>query len=88
MPQLRKLSKELVDYAPPALTSHYLCRRTTNEDETPDAQPWWTSKPQDPRVTEDVMNDKALVRVRTHAEDLANLTTPKVGCAAQLVRTY
>ena len=61
-----------MDYAPPALTSRYLRHHTTN---IPEQRPWWAQD--DDRESGDV-DQKALVRVRTHAEDLAALTTPKV----------
>ncbi|EKM54629.1 uncharacterized protein PHACADRAFT_29830 [Phanerochaete carnosa HHB-10118-sp] len=73
----RKLHKELADYAPPALTSHYLDARPskTAHDET---DPWWSSVASDHLSA--AINTKALVHVRNHAEDLVQLTTPKVPC--------
>ena len=73
MVQLRRLQRELKDYAPPALTSHYLRNSHHNTDEE---RPWWTRAAEDEVDAES--EQKALVRVKTHAEDLAGLTTPKV----------
>ncbi|KAI0084879.1 AFG1-like ATPase-domain-containing protein [Irpex rosettiformis] len=70
--QLRRLQRELRDYAPPALTSHYLSRL---HDTTAQVQPWWSRTTEDEETTD--LDQKALVRVKTHAEDLAELTTPK-----------
>ncbi|KAI0798473.1 AFG1-like ATPase-domain-containing protein [Irpex lacteus] len=72
--QLRKLQKELKDYAPPALTSHYLSQ-SRDASEGVEDQPWWSRRTEDEATA--VLDQKALVRVKTHAEDLANLTTPQ-----------
>lgn len=74
--QLRKLHRELLDYAPPALTSHYLAARPSTPPSPSDMQPWWSSNTAG--TPADAIDLKALVRVRTHAEDLTDLTTPKV----------
>ncbi|KIP06505.1 hypothetical protein PHLGIDRAFT_24533 [Phlebiopsis gigantea 11061_1 CR5-6] len=70
--ELRQLHKELLDYAPPVLTSHYLAMSTTTVAPSLDSQPWWSTN-----VPGSSADMKALVHVRTHAEDLANLTTPE-----------
>ena len=81
--QLRKLRKELWDYAPPALAARYLDIRTHNGAPTEseaEAEPWWTATSSEESLA-DTMDVKSIVRVRTHAEDLAALTTPKVRCS-------
>lgn len=73
--ELRKLHKELADYAPPALTSHYLDYRLSKTISDDESEPWWSSTAPEDLVKK--IDTKALVRVRNHAEDLAELTTPK-----------
>ena len=67
--KLRRLQRDLKEYAPPAMTSHYV------EDSAASDSPWWTSDVEETLTESD---QKALVRVKTHAEDIASLTTPKV----------
>jgi peroxisome-assembly ATPase len=62
----------LKDYAPPALTSRYFSSQRRLHD---DKQPWWSR--QKDFESEAELDQKGLVRVKTHAEDLAELTTPK-----------
>lgn len=69
--KLRRLHRELKDYAPPAVTSRY-----TEDLSESSREPWWARKREDDIVVE--ADHKAVVRVKTHAEDLADLTTPKV----------
>ncbi|KAL4246184.1 AFG1 ATPase family protein [Abortiporus biennis] len=70
--QLRRLQKELDGYAPPAFTSRYLSMKEPDER----SGPWWSTS--DEVNHSDVDPDvKALIRVRSHAEELADLTTPK-----------
>ena len=79
--KLRRLQKELDGYAPPALASRYLHHSSPTDRE--DMQPWWK-----PAVTPESTSGSeanaspdqgALVRILTHAEEIAALTTPKVG---------
>ncbi|KAF7789310.1 hypothetical protein EIP86_000254 [Pleurotus ostreatoroseus] len=73
--QLRRLQRDLEDYAPPALTSRYLDRAQPHDTEAHSSPPgWWLHHPADEEVVTEL---KALIRVKTHDEDLANLTTPK-----------
>ncbi|KAF7357706.1 Lactation elevated protein 1 [Mycena venus] len=69
--QLRRLQKELIDYSPAMVAPHLL-----DSPETSSA--WWTGdsllESNSPNV-----NSRALVSLRSHAEELANLNTPKVG---------
>ena len=74
---MRKLQKELKDYAPPALTSRYLEKLSADRAEE-GLGPWWQHNDEQEEVVTEM---KALTRVRTHAEDLAELTTPKVSYA-------
>ena len=69
--QLRRLHRELKDYASPALTTHYMDRFIAS-----DSSPWWVRRPEEETLAN--ADHKALVRVKSHAEDLAELTTPKV----------
>ncbi|KAH9858488.1 AFG1-like ATPase-domain-containing protein [Lenzites betulinus] len=76
--QLRRLHTELEGYAPPAVLARHLnqkhsvsSRSLYPEDE--DLGPWWAA-------TEPVQqsgSSHGLIRVRTHAEEIESLTTPK-----------
>ncbi|KAI0071648.1 hypothetical protein K474DRAFT_1712288 [Panus rudis PR-1116 ss-1] len=71
--KLRRLRRELDQYVPPAFSSHYLMGSTQEATELDAEEPWWTSNV-DKESAEEM---KALVRVKSHAEELAALTTPK-----------
>ncbi|KAH9839231.1 AFG1-like ATPase-domain-containing protein [Rhodofomes roseus] len=73
--QLRRLQRELDGYAPPALALRYL----HNEDSREDRQPWWapTDSPDSVTGADTPAEQGALIRIRTHAEEIAALTTPK-----------
>lgn len=79
--QLRRLQKTLLDYAPPALTW-----RLIDQDLSPDSSrndaPWWLYRKQEASM---VGIDKALVRVKSHADEIEALTTPKVSSSLRLV---
>ena len=45
-----------------------------------ESEPWWSSNTSEDLTA--VIDTKALVRVRNHAEDLAELTPPKVPAVA------
>ncbi|PCH36109.1 hypothetical protein WOLCODRAFT_81546 [Wolfiporia cocos MD-104 SS10] len=74
--QLRRLQKELDGYAPPALSSRYLngSHREATLESGP-SHPWW-SIASDPKPNS-TADEQALVRVRSHAEEIFELTTPK-----------
>lgn len=56
--------------------SHYMNTVTTGANNSnQNNKPWWLRDSQSEDVSVEM---KALVRVKTHAEDLAGLTTPKV----------
>ncbi|KAJ3500907.1 hypothetical protein NLJ89_g9580 [Agrocybe chaxingu] len=68
--KLRRLQRELTEYAPPALTARLL-------EPTPDEsqqEPWWIFSERE-RALDDT--GRALVTVRGHAEELGALDTPK-----------
>ncbi|KAI0930058.1 hypothetical protein AcV5_006860 [Taiwanofungus camphoratus] len=74
--QLRRLQKDLDGYAPPALSSRYL---QSMEDQAvraeAESRPWWASSEESkPQVAVD---HRALIRIQTHSEEIAALTTPK-----------
>ncbi|TFY56993.1 hypothetical protein EVJ58_g7297 [Rhodofomes roseus] len=73
--KLRRLQRELTGYAPPALALRYL----HNEDSREDRQPWWapTDSPDSVTGADTPAEQGALIRIRTHAEEIAALTTPK-----------
>ena len=86
--QLRRISKDLENYAPPALTSryfkstHHMPRTPTTADEDLH-KPWWQA---DNGAAADVDADvKALIRAPSHENELAQLTTPKVCFLARLL---
>ncbi|OCH93788.1 hypothetical protein OBBRIDRAFT_771044 [Obba rivulosa] len=75
--QLRRLQKELETYAPPALSTHHLAARrgpVPHVKAEQDERPWW--QPSEEPHTSD-HDSGSLVRVRTHAEEIADLNTPK-----------
>ncbi|TFK26508.1 hypothetical protein FA15DRAFT_654338 [Coprinopsis marcescibilis] len=73
--QLRKLQRELTDYAPPALSARLLkSAPSTSELNDGDETPWWKFSPEEEEVDKDI---RALVTHKGHAEELAALTTPK-----------
>ncbi|KZO96513.1 hypothetical protein CALVIDRAFT_563984 [Calocera viscosa TUFC12733] len=68
--ELRSLRKELADYIPsPSLLPHRQLQLPEKNEE-----PWWTVKPDERRAPPE---SKAVARIQTHAEALANLDTPK-----------
>ncbi|KAI0779449.1 AFG1-like ATPase-domain-containing protein [Fomes fomentarius] len=71
--QLRKLHRELEGYAPPALLSRHL-NPTHTIAATSSENPWWLA---DNSIVEQETTFRSLVRVRTHAEEIEALTTPK-----------
>ncbi|KAI0775799.1 AFG1-like ATPase-domain-containing protein [Trametes elegans] len=77
--QLRRLSKTLEGYAPPALLARHLNQTHlissgAVEDHVAGSSPWWAAT--EP-LQEDTEASTDLVRVRTHAEEIEALTTPK-----------
>lgn len=63
-------------YAPPALASRYFNTwENILEPDEEDLDPWWTLDPAEQDVEVDI---KALVRQKGHAEELSDITTPKV----------
>ncbi|KAL1942820.1 hypothetical protein VTO73DRAFT_5060 [Trametes versicolor] len=75
--QLRRLHKELHGYAPPAVLARHLNQthafppgQASGEN---DSGPWWAAS--EPILQE--ASTRGLIRVRTHAEEIAALTTPK-----------
>ncbi|KAI0829842.1 AFG1-like ATPase-domain-containing protein [Trametes gibbosa] len=75
--QLRRLHKELDGYAPPAVLARHLNQKHSIHSGTPLGDkcidPWWAA-------TEPVQQSSpssGLIRVRTHAEEIEALTTPK-----------
>ncbi|KAH9935750.1 AFG1-like ATPase-domain-containing protein [Fomitopsis serialis] len=78
--QLRRLQRELDGYAPPALATRYIHHSGSERELGDNARPWWA--PADhAEVTVDADTAAseygALIRIRTHAEEIAALTTPK-----------
>ncbi|EMD37678.1 hypothetical protein CERSUDRAFT_136414 [Gelatoporia subvermispora B] len=77
--QLRRLQKELEGYTPPALATHYLDdwssgARARQAQQAEDEYSWWQAS-EDPELNN--AKSHSLVRVRTHAEEIADLDTPK-----------
>ncbi|KAH6913882.1 AFG1-like ATPase-domain-containing protein [Coprinopsis sp. MPI-PUGE-AT-0042] len=75
--QLRKLQRELVDYAPPALSARFFQPTGTfigRDIASSEEMLWWKFSPGEEAVDRDV---KALVTRKTHAEEIASLNTPK-----------
>ena len=84
--KLRRLQRELGGYAPPALASRYLHNSApTDRGCNEDTQPWWKPAEVSAPATESERNASsdqgALVRILTHAEEIAALTTPTVSLA-------
>ncbi|CAL1706731.1 unnamed protein product [Somion occarium] len=75
--QLRRIQKDLDGYAPPVLSTHYMnFPQGTHGQDSSELQPWWQSPTL--KTTDDVTSAQmAVVRRRSHAEELAELTTPK-----------
>ncbi|KAI0358524.1 hypothetical protein OH77DRAFT_1420920 [Trametes cingulata] len=76
--QLRRLHKELEGYAPPAILARHLnqTHSFTLGQESPqreDPGPWWAAT----EPIDEVSTGRGLIRVRTHAEEIEALTTPK-----------
>ncbi|KZT10789.1 uncharacterized protein LAESUDRAFT_643661 [Laetiporus sulphureus 93-53] len=84
--QLRRLQKELDGYAPPALSARYLNTKPLtpgSSTESLDSSPWWAPSEDS---SEDANPDKlALMRIRTHAEEIEALTTPKARSGLLLI---
>ncbi|KAI0690281.1 AFG1-like ATPase-domain-containing protein [Cerioporus squamosus] len=76
--QLRKLHREIEGYAPPAVQARHLnaTHTVTSSSSTGDSTPWWSADSDDPVVSQSE-TIRGLVRVRTHAEEIEALTTPK-----------
>ncbi|RPD57550.1 hypothetical protein L226DRAFT_301305 [Lentinus tigrinus ALCF2SS1-7] len=76
--QLRRLQREIEGYAPPALQARHLNATHTvvpsSSSDTAESSPWWSA---DEPVVEESDGIRGLVRVRTHAEEIEALTTPK-----------
>ncbi|KAI9067251.1 hypothetical protein FKP32DRAFT_1588610 [Trametes sanguinea] len=79
--QLRRLHKELEGYAPPAVLARHLNQTHTfhsgkiSKEEPDNSEPWWRAP--EPKQNLDDNPSADLVRVRTHAEEIEDLTTPK-----------
>ncbi|TFK53712.1 hypothetical protein OE88DRAFT_1655972 [Heliocybe sulcata] len=73
--QLKRLQKELADYTPPMITSHYFASSRSKGKEKEEAPPWWLHRDEEADLV--FADTKALTRVRSHAEELAALQTPK-----------
>ncbi|KAI0675380.1 AFG1-like ATPase-domain-containing protein [Trametes maxima] len=77
--QLRKLQKEFDGYAPPAVLArhlnptHAIVRDQSMRTEVDNTRPWWEAT----NSIEPITSPAGLVRVRTHAEEIDALTTPK-----------
>ncbi|KAH9892646.1 hypothetical protein C8Q73DRAFT_67209 [Cubamyces lactineus] len=84
--KLRRLHKELEGYAPPAVLARHLNQThavSAASSESDASGPWWAaSDPIQPPET-----SRGLIRVRTHAEEIDALTTPKVRTVSPLDRT-
>ncbi|EJF65444.1 hypothetical protein DICSQDRAFT_79616 [Dichomitus squalens LYAD-421 SS1] len=78
--QLRRLHRELDGYAPPALQSRYLNQThsvipgSAQPSSGEPLTPWWAAS--DP-LSDKSASARGLVRIRTHAEEIEALTTPK-----------
>lgn len=76
--QLRNLQRELVDYAPPALSARLLQPSNLGNSVpklSADTEiPWWKYSPDEEAVEKEV---RAIVTHKSHAEEIASLTTPK-----------
>ncbi|KDQ57396.1 hypothetical protein JAAARDRAFT_78605 [Jaapia argillacea MUCL 33604] len=77
--KLRRLQRELVNYVPTAISSRYFQNEISvgrKEEEEKGERPWWLYSPHETEVQVD-QSSKALIRVKSVAEELASLTTPK-----------
>ncbi|KAH9485556.1 Lactation elevated protein 1-like protein B [Psilocybe cubensis] len=73
--KLRRLHKELIDYAPPAHSANLLGPLAHPPCEDPEQEkPWWVFSEKE---METKQFGKALVTLRGHAEELGALETPK-----------
>ncbi|KAI0645780.1 AFG1-like ATPase-domain-containing protein [Trametes meyenii] len=85
--QLRRLQKELDGYAPPAVLARHLnpTHAIAGDQSMPmvddTAGPWWEAT----KSIEPITSPVGLVRVRTHAEEIEALTTPKAWLYALLL---
>ncbi|KAL1760545.1 AFG1-like ATPase-domain-containing protein [Schizophyllum commune] len=79
--QLRRLSKELEGYSPPAISaallqrSSYSATKSSSKDDTEsesETMPWWKHSDDEGHISE-----RAVATRKSHAEELAALTTPK-----------
>ncbi|KAJ6594281.1 AFG1-like ATPase-domain-containing protein [Mycena capillaripes] len=68
--QLRRLQKNLTDYAPAMVAPHLL-------DSPESSSAWWTNETKLPEFESATVNSHALVSLRSHAEELTQLNTPK-----------
>ncbi|EIN11605.1 hypothetical protein PUNSTDRAFT_42810 [Punctularia strigosozonata HHB-11173 SS5] len=78
--ELRKLSNKLQDYSPPAFVSHYYQRPTPStllQGQDEGTTPWWFAGHPGQDANDPSTDIRAVVTVKTHAEELATLTTPK-----------
>ncbi|KZP22052.1 hypothetical protein FIBSPDRAFT_739626 [Athelia psychrophila] len=71
--QLRRLQKELIDYAPPSLALHHTHSEIQSREEPGKSSPWWVYS----HLDEGASDERALVRVKGQAEELAELDSPK-----------
>ncbi|KAF8904406.1 AFG1-like ATPase-domain-containing protein [Gymnopilus junonius] len=69
--KLRRLQRELEEYAPPALSANLFQPRQPESSDSP----WWVCSGQEFGSDE---SQKALIRLRGHAEELNALETPKI----------
>ncbi|PPQ68045.1 hypothetical protein CVT25_014506 [Psilocybe cyanescens] len=75
--KLRRLHKELIDYAPPAHSANLLgplVRPSSEDPGKPKEKPWWLFSEEE---METKKFGKALITLRGHAEELGALETPK-----------
>ncbi|KAL7281558.1 hypothetical protein ACG7TL_004875 [Trametes sanguinea] len=79
--QLRRLHKDIEGYAPPAVLARHLNQTHAfraseiSGAELHNSDPWWKVPGPTPNPEDNTSAD--LVRVRTHAEEIEDLTTPK-----------
>ena len=80
--QLRKLHKRLRDYAPSQARPEYFHSPSADmealreQPENGSHLPWWFSRHEKSELTG--AHEETLIRVKSRAEDLAELNTPKV----------
>ncbi|KAL1746428.1 AFG1-like ATPase-domain-containing protein [Schizophyllum fasciatum] len=70
--KLRRLTKELEGYSPPAISAALLNRTEFPVEEDPSVAPWWKHSDKEGHISE-----RAVATRKSHAEELAALTTPK-----------